>query len=49
MDTNMISLYQHSQFVDPSAMVDLLNEHEMGVMRDPIDNCLEDELEGMDI
>ncbi len=45
----MISLYQHSQFVDPSAMVDLLNEHEMGVMRDPIDNCLEDELEGMDI
>jgi hypothetical protein len=49
MDVNMISLYQHSEHVDPSTMVDLLNEHEMGVMRDPIDNCLEDEMEGMEM
>lgn len=47
MDVNMISLYQHAEHLDPSTMVDLLNEHEMGFMRDPIDNCLEDELEEM--
>ena len=50
MDVNMISLYhQRSEHLDPSTMVDLLNEHEMGFMRDPIDNCLEDELEEMEM
>ncbi len=40
----MISLYQQYQYVNPSHTVELLNKNEMGLMIDPVDACLDDDL-----
>ena len=42
MDPNLISLYQQNQHINPSIMVSVLNEHEAGLFRNPMDSCIEE-------
>ena len=42
MDPNLISLYQQNQHINPSIMVSVLNEHEAGLFRNPMDSCTEE-------